>query len=377
MNNYEVTYLTRIDQVPDAVFQHLDCENSFYFSKDFLTVFEASNPAINYHYLVFETKGAAVALAVIQSLDVALDAATENLTFSARIARSVQCYLNGRNTHLMVCGNIFLSGNFGICIRADIPQNKVYEDVARAMKLMNSEKRASVFFLKDFNSSQLESARRVEEYQFQSFVVEPNMRLKVQWNSFEKYKENLKSKYRVKVNKADSKSEALKVRSFDALEIREYSQKLQELYRNIADKATFNAVELEIETYAGLKERFRESVLFNTYWLGEVMIGFATAFKVGETLDAHFIGMDYARNKEFAIYPRILNDYIRMGIELGAKEINFGRTASEIKSTVGAIPENLTCYVRHRRSAANLIFKPLVRQIKMTEYKQHRPFKSK
>ena len=107
------------------------------------------------------------------------------------------------------------------------------------------------------------------------------------------------------------------------------------------------------------------------------MIGFATAFKVGETLDAHFIGMDYARNKEFAIYPRILNDYIRMGIELGAKEINFGRTASEIKSTVGAIPENLTCYVRHRRSAANLIFKPLVRQIKMTEYKQHRPFKSK
>lgn len=377
MNNYEVTYLTGIEQVPDAVFESLDCEKSFYFSKAFLTVFEASNPAISYHYLVFESEGTAVALAVIQSLDVALDAATENLTFSARIARSLQCYLNGRNIHIMVCGNVFLSGNFGLCIRADIPQRKVYEDVARAMKLMKSEKKASVFFLKDFNSSQLESAKHVEENQFQSFSVEPNMRLKVQWDTFEAYKKSLKSKYRVKVNKADSKSEAVRVRSFDALEIREYSQKLKELYRNIAGKATFNAVELEIETYAGLKVRFRESVLFNTYWLREEMIGFATAFKVGDTLDAHFIGMDYARNKEYALYPRILNDYLRMGIDLGVKEINFGRTASEIKSTIGAVPENLTCYVRHRRSAANLFFKPLVRQIKMTEYKQHRPFKSK
>jgi hypothetical protein len=151
---------------------------------------------------------------------------------------------------------------------------------------------------------------------------------------------------------------------------------LQQLYRNITDKATFNAVEIEIETYAGLKERFRESVFVNTYWLGDQIIGFAAAFRVGDILDAHFIGMDYTRNKEYAVYPRILNDYIRMGIDLGVKEINFGRTASEIKSTIGAVPESLTCYVRHRRTVANLLFKPLVRQIKMTDYKQHRPFKA-
>lgn len=375
MNNFEVTYLTCIRQVPDAVFESIGCGESFYFSKDFLTVFEEANSAISYHYLVFERNESAVALAIIQSLDVALDSATENVPLSARIARSLQCYLSDRRMHVMVCGNVFLSGNFGLCIREGIIQSKVYEDLARAMKLMKTKEKASVFFLKDFNTIQKEPAHIVTENQFQSFAVEPNMRLQVKWDSFHAYKESLKSKYRVKVNKADSKSEVLQTRSLEAHEIRDHAQKLQQLYRNITDKATFNAVELQIDTYAGLKDRFRESVYVNAYWSGDEMIGFATAFKVGDTLEAHFIGMDYAYNKEFSLYPRILNDYVRMGIELGVREINFGRTASEIKSTIGAIPEDLTCYVRHRRTVANLLFKPLIRQIKMTEYKQHRPFK--
>jgi len=67
---------------------------------------------------------------------------------------------------------------------------------------------------------------------------------------------------------------------------------------------------------------------------------------------------------------------VRLGIEMKAKQVNFGRTSSEIKSTLGATPENLTCYVRHRRTVATLLFKPLVRQIKMKEYKQHTPLKS-
>lgn len=375
MNNYEVTYLTSIAQVPDAVFDEIGCGDSFYFSKSFLTVFEESNPTISYHYLVFETAENTVALAIIQSLDVALETATEHLPLFARIAHSLQCFLNDPNMHIMVCGNVFLSGNFGLCIREGIPQRKVYEDLARAMKLMKTAKKASVFFLKDFNNEHLEPAQNVEENQFQSFAVEPNMRMALQWDSFDAYKEQLKSKYRVKVNKADRTSETLRVQSLDANHIRRHAPILEQLYHNITDKATFNAVEIQIETYARLKERFRESVFLNVYWKGDLMIGFATAFKVGDTLDAHFIGMDYNYSKELALYPRMLNDYVRMGIDLGVKEINFGRTASEIKSTMGAIPEDLTCYVKHRRTVANLLFKPLVRQIKMTEYKQHRPFK--
>jgi len=94
-----------------------------------------------------------------------------------------------------------------------------------------------------------------------------------------------------------------------------------------------------------------------------------------ENLDAHFIGLDYVFNKEYAIYPRILNDYVRLGIEHHSKRINLGRTASEIKTTLGAKPEDLMCYFRHKRTITNHFIKPLASSVKIKSFKQHKPFK--
>ena len=97
--------------------------------------------------------------------------------------------------------------------------------------------------------------------------------------------------------------------------------------------------------------------------------------KNGDNLDAHFIGIDYSNNKKYAIYPRILNDYVRLGIETNATSINLGRTASEIKSTLGAEPETLTCYFKHRRGIPNKFIKPFIKNVKIKSHKQHHPFK--
>ncbi|WP_299216876.1 hypothetical protein [uncultured Dokdonia sp.] len=377
MSNIEVTYYSSVKEVSEDVFSDVSCENTFYFTRDFLYAFELANPKIEYHYLVLSQNNTTISLAILQGMSVAIDNAQEHLPFSERIARSLQCYISARNVHTIVCGNVFLSGNYGVIIKEGIAQEPIYSTIAQMIQTVQTKKKASVFFFKDFVDQDLSVVSEVEKHQFQSLVVEPNMRLKIRttWIDFDQYKATLKSKYRVKVNKADKKSSALTVKSFEAEDIDTYRNQLQQLYSNITDRALFKTIDLEIETYRLLKIRFRESVLINTYWYENRMVGFATAFKVNNRLDAHFIGIDYMCNKELSIYPRILNDYVRLGIEMKVEEINFGRTSSEIKSTLGAIPENLTCYVRHRRTVANLFFKPLVRQIKMKPYKQHTPFK--
>lgn len=95
----------------------------------------------------------------------------------------------------------------------------------------------------------------------------------------------------------------------------------------------------------------------------------------GTHLDAHFIGIDYSKNKEYAIYPRILNDYVRLGIKLKTKQINLGRTASEIKSTLGAKPKELTCYCKHKRYLPNQILRPFIQNVNIKSFKQHSVFK--
>jgi len=111
------------------------------------------------------------------------------------------------------------------------------------------------------------------------------------------------------------------------------------------------------------------------YFLEGKLVGFLSAMQNDRHLDAHFIGIDYSNNNEFAIYPRILNDYVRLGIETKSDQINLGRTASEIKSTLGAEPKALTCYCKHKRYIPNQILKPFIKNVHIKSFKQHSPFK--
>ncbi|WP_299149193.1 GNAT family N-acetyltransferase [uncultured Dokdonia sp.] len=376
MPSYTCTTYSSINDIDNRVFKALDCEETVYFSKPFLQAFERANTLITYTYLIITLDNKPVALAITQAIDISLETATEKLPLTQQLARSLQCYLSGKKTHILVCGNIFLSGAYGLYVKTGIDKRRIYNTLSRKLKKLSTPKKPRIFFLKDFNAQEDASASIAEKEHFQSFTVEPNMRLVVRWQDFETYKASLKSKYRVKVNRADTLSKHLISTSFTATQIRDNIHKLQGLYNNVVSKAVFNTVPIAIETYALLKGAFKDQVRFTAYSKDGELVGFSTAFIVNDVLEAHFIGLDYDFNKTDAIYQRMLNDYIRQGLSLGVKEINLGRTASEIKSTLGATPEQLRCYIKHRRTVANMLFKPFVRQIKMTEYKQHTPFKN-
>ena len=383
MTKLETLYFTDVLQIPDAIFEKLGCEDSCYFEKRFLEAFAKGNPSIQHQYLVISKDKEVQALAIVQLLSLTLDKAPETISIQNKVPQSLQSYLNNKQITTAVFGNLFLSGNYGIFIKEGLDAAVIYEHIAQEIKALPSQKKPAVFFLKDFTKEHSPSIDRVQNHKFQVFQVEPNMSLEIKWPDFETYKANLRSKYRVKINKADSQSSLLTVKRFEAADIKTHIKRLQELYSNITDRAVFKTVAMQVETYMLLQERFSFSeenshnrVYFNTYWYENKIVGFATAFKVGEVLDAHYVGIDYAYNKELSIYPRILNDYVRLGFDLGSTKVNLGRTSSEIKSTLGAQPENLNCYVRHRKTFANVMFKPLIRQLKMTEYKQHRPFKN-
>jgi hypothetical protein len=207
--------------------------------------------------------------------------------------------------------------------------------------------------------------------------VEPNLiiQLDPECKTFEDYKNMFKSKYRVKANKADSSSSDLDTRLFTAHDFETYKNELQELYQNTIANANFNAEVLNLNTYIHLRAKFKDDFIVKAYFLEDKLVGFLTALVNKNVLDAHFIGLDYQLNKSHAIYPRILNDYIRLGIEKQVSSINLGRTASEIKTTIGAKPLELSCYIKHKNPFLNSLIKPFFRRIKIKEFKQHSPFK--
>lgn len=381
MNQYSAKAFNTVDAIPALDWESLNIHNNTYFSPDFLRTFETSNPKIAFKYIVIYDKLNAVGLANIQIISLSIDAILKNIKISNTAKRIFRFFLCNYPLKIMFCGNVFLSGEHGIILNQDIDKKKAFLVISKAIKNLSSLKNnrpLHAVFVKDFYQESLHITDHLLDYNYMKMPVEPNMifKLNSNWKSFEDYTDDLKSKYRVKVNKADKTSSGLTAKLFNEDDFKVYKEELQQLYENTISNADFNAQVLDLNTYIKLRALYKDNFIVKAYFYEDNLVGFLSALDNNNHLDAHFIGLDYELNKTYAIYPRILNDYVRLGIERQVSQINFGRTASEIKSTIGATPENLVCYTRHRHNVINKILKSFIGQVKIKDFKQHEPFKA-
>lgn len=371
-------FFNAVKDIPQEFWQQLQCKNTYY-TPEFLHAYEIANNDIVCKYIVIvNEKHEATAFAITQLVTIPIETITQNIKISDNFKKQINSLFCNSTLRIMFCGNIFLSGEYGTFIRKGENTNEMFHALAKALKkLMKATKKLQAVFVKDFKKSSLKLTDQLIDYKYTAMKVEPNMIITLQpeWKSFDDYKNALKSKYRVKANKADSKSKSLIAKEFTAQEIEYYKSELQALYENTIANADFNAQVLNLNTYTHLKKSYGSQFIVKGYFLENKLIGFLSAMMHQKNLDAHFIGLNYSLNKEYAIYPRILNDYVRLGIQYGATHINLGRTASEIKSTLGAKPQDLICYIRHKKLFINSLIRPFIKKIKIKSFKEHAPFK--
>jgi predicted N-acyltransferase len=323
----------------------------------------------------------AVGLANIQIISLGIDVILKNIRISNLAKRVFRFFMCNYPLKIMFCGNVFLSGEHGIFLNQNIDKKAAFLVISRTIKNLTSLKEnrpLHAIFIKDFYQESLHITDHLLDYGYMKMPLEPNMifKLNSKWKIFKDYTSDLKSKYRIKVNKADKTSNGLTAKLFSKEDFKIYKNELQQLYENTIENANFNAQVLNLNTYIKLRALYKDDFIVKAYFIEDKLIGFLSALANNDTLDAHFIGLNYELNKTYAIYPRILNDYVRLGIEKKVTQINFGRTASEIKTTIGAIPENLVCYTRHRQNIINKLLKPFISQVKIKDFKQHYPFKA-
>ena len=379
MSSFITTLYPSVDLIDPVVFKEVNADKNVYFSKSFLKAFELANPQIEFKYItISDAKKNAVALALVQVINLSVEGTLKNIKVAASVRKFLGLFFCNEHIKIMFCGNVFLSGEHGISSSNQTSKEEIMTQIGTALDAVAANtKPLHAIFIKDFKEDSLQSTRQFLNFGYSEIKVEPNMIIQLQpeWNTFEDYKNILKSKYRVKANKADSKSSALETRLFTEHDFETYKDELQALYQNTIANASFNAQVLNLNTYIHLRASFKDDFIVKAYFLDNKLVGFLTALVNKNALDAHFIGLDYDLNKSHAIYPRILNDYVRLGIEKQVSSINLGRTASEIKTAIGANPLELSCYIKHKNPFLNSLVKPFFRRIKIKEFKQHSPFK--
>ena len=384
--NYTTRIFNYVDEIPEQIWKDFSDVSNVYFSKPYLKAFEAHNThKIQFFYIVISKAGTAVSIATLQVMEfdfMESDFTSNSNKFVERVSDWLSGILKRNYVKIMICGNVFLSGEHGIYIKPTEDKKLVLESIVKGINaIVNANKYlkkwVDIILLKDFITESLPITNNLKQYSYTPIQVDPNMvlRLNLEWKNFEDYLADFRSKFRVKAKKAYKTSAVLKVKDFSYEEIVTYKKELTVLYNNVKNKASFNPESLNLSTYSSLKKVLEKDFIFRGYFLKEQLVGFMSGVINNQFFDAYYVGINYELNRKYAIYSRMLYDYVAIGIERGVDEINFGRTAGEIKSTLGAVPQELTCYIKHKKTIANFLFKPFLKRVRPTVFEQRFPFK--
>jgi len=302
----------------------------------------------------------------------------------SRRASLFQKYIehNGHETvmRLVTCGNNFISGEHGFYLDVNSKKTKfkilenIIECVARAEKLRG---KISAILVKDFYEEGFGNKDCWYCRRFTHFNVEPNMIIDLPKDvaTLPDYLSHFSKKYRQRAKHILKASEPLTRKRLSIEDVEKYNDQIHELYSQVFDNAKFKLVHLSKDYFKELIKTNGTNVYMDAWFLGDKMVSFASGFCLPNEVEAHYIGFNYTMNKEYELYQTILYSYIEQAILVKKSRINLGRTASEIKTTVGAKAHDLMCYIKPQNTVSKLIMKPFMQFLQPSEWVPRNPFK--
>ena len=199
------------------------------------------------------------------------------------------------------------------------------------------------------------------------------------WTSTDEWQAALRTKARTKVRSILARSADLDVqRITDTDELDRLGPDLIALYEQVYGRASIVMGGLEAHDFGRLANEFGEDFTLVTYREDDHLIGFHCGFHHANsaTIEAYYVGFEAEMNKQRALYQRMLFEFIKWGISVQASRVVMGRTAMEIKSTLGAFPVPLSTFVHIQLPLAMPFLRWMIRKAPPHPFKPRRAWRA-
>ena len=279
---------------------------------------------------------------------------------------------------LLVSGNLFITGEQGIYFLSHITElERSYYLSHTIDHIFKQRSNIKAALLPDMYepSGDFDTAFIKNKYNRIYVEADMSMLLNSDWHTFEDYLQAISSKYRVRAKKIIQNSQDLISHEMTADEVEAQIERFYYLYKLVADKADFNIAKFPKSYFADQKRLTPDLYKIFGYHLDGVLVGFMSVFILPNKTEVHFCGIDYSINKDHGLYQRMLYDIVKYAIENNLRKLHFGRTAPEVKSTIGAVPHPMYGYLKHKNPLINAIMGIFTGRLKPREYTLRNPFK--
>ncbi len=244
---------------------------------------------------------------------------------------------------------------------------------AVAETLLHHRRGYAAVLLKDLFADDHPAVDRLAARGFARLPADPVMRMDLRpWTTLEDYLDSLSSKYRVRYRRARGYGQGIRQRRLNRDDAG-LVPRLFSCYTETSSGADFNVTALTPAYFRWLLE-VGEVVGYFTE-SGE-LVGFTTAIANGRMYQAHYLGLRDAYKRSHHLYHNMLFDLLEAGLGGGYDTLDFGRTALEIKSSLGAAPLRYANLLRLRNTALNGLVPRFVTAVfAAPEWQPRQPFR--
>ncbi|MBE7466907.1 MAG: GNAT family N-acetyltransferase [Planctomycetes bacterium] len=282
---------------------------------------------------------------------------------------------------VLVGGNLFSWGFHGVAFGPGEDELSVWPGIAEALyRVRQAERlagRVDYVMVKDLDAAHEPGVQALKRYSYRALESDPDMVLAFRpgWSAYDDYLSSLNAKYRKAVKKFDKDLQAAGCTVEPLADLRAHAAQLHALHEQVHRRAATRMVALAPDYLPALAEALGADFRCTVVRRGPELLGFVTALKDGETAVGYYIGFDYAANETLPVYLRLLQAVIADGLALGCRRLSLGRTALEPKARLGAKPEPLRIWVRHKNPLLNILTHHLQRIVPHDSAPDRNPFK--
>lgn len=285
------------------------------------------------------------------------------------------------NRRVMLCGNIHTWGPHGVAFAAGTDPARLWPGVAECLYRIRRANRlhgqTDYVIIKDLFPHEHEQAVALQAFGYRSLETEPNMVLAINktWRSMDCYLGSLTKRYRAAAKKVLKPFVGGQLVVAPVADVQAETDRLHELYKSVASRAEICLFSLNKTTLPHLAESLGEDFVTLGIRQDDILVGFVSVVRDGDTAIGFYLGIDYEANAELPIYHRLLLAVVEQGIAWQCDRISFGRTALDAKSRLGCVPEETHVWARHRVPVLNVIVQQIMKNVHHAEPPDRNTFK--
>ncbi len=288
------------------------------------------------------------------------------------------------SSQVLVLGNNMLTGQNAYLLsdrNDEVAALRAFENALLELKKQYRKKgtHINLITIKDFNEAELPNFEAAGYSGYYKFCTQPNMIFskREHWDKMEDYLADLSTKYRTQYNRARKKAAGIEKRQLCCDEILQQSATIQQLYLTVAGNASFNTFHLPEHHFYTFKKLLGDNFRFYGYFLDGKLVGFNTLIKNGADMDTYFLGYDATIQKDKMLYLNMLYDMAAYSINKQFSHVIYGRSAMEIKSSVGAQAEPVYGLIKHTSPIINRSMECLFQYFEpKVSWNERSPFKA-